>query len=84
MDDNDTKLDHRAMYYLGVLAERGSELVAGESVFPRGCGKTHTLALSQAGYLVGVSYLSANGLEEVRYQITDEGDAAWKAYRFIR
>jgi hypothetical protein len=83
MHDKETKLDHRAMYFLGVLAERATELVMREGMFPRGCGEAQTLALSRAGYSVNIPYFFADGREEVRYEITAEGQAAWKAYRFI-
>ncbi|PVE25260.1 hypothetical protein DC522_06960 [Microvirga sp. KLBC 81] len=82
MNDEEPKLDNRDMYLLGVLAERATELVVKESKFPRGCGEARTLALSRAGYLIGVPYRFADGTAEVRYEITLKGQAAWKAYRF--
>lgn len=83
MHDKETELDHRAMYLLGTLVERATELVVREGMYPRVCGEVQTLSLSRAGYLVGIPYFFADGREEVRYEITAEGQAAWKAYRFI-
>jgi hypothetical protein len=82
MHDEVTTLDNRDMYLLGVLAERATELIVKEGKFPRGCGEARTLALSRAGYLIGIPYRFADGSAEVRYEVTSKGQAAWKAYRF--
>jgi hypothetical protein len=82
MHEEVTTLDIRDMYLLGVLAERATELIVKEGNFPRGCGEARTLALSRAGYLIGIPYRVANGTSEVRYEVTSKGKAAWKAYRF--
>jgi len=83
MSDKETKLESRDMYLLGLLAERATELVVKEGNFPRGCSEVRTMALSRAGYLVGIRYGFADGTAEVRYEITSKGQAAWTAYRFI-
>jgi hypothetical protein len=82
MHEEVTTLDIRDMYLLGVLAERATELIVKEGKFPRGCDEARTLALSRAGYLIGIPYRIANGRSEVRYEVTSKGKVAWKAYRF--
>lgn len=82
MNDEETSLDNRDMYLLGVLAERTTDLVVRAGRIPRGCSETRTLALSGAGYLVSSPYRCADGTAEVRYEVTSKGQAAWKAYRF--
>lgn len=83
MNGEETSLDHRDMYLLGVLAGRVREPVVRGGKFPRGCGEAQTLALTRAGYVVGTHYRLADGTAEVRHEITSKGQAAWKAYRFI-
>lgn len=82
MNDEETELDHRDMYFLGVLAERSVNLIVREGKFPRGCGEAQTLALLRAGYLTSVPHHFSDGTAEVKYEVTFKGKAAWKAYRF--
>jgi len=37
MNGDETRFDDRAMYFLGVLAERVTELLVRDGKFPRGC-----------------------------------------------
>jgi len=83
VNDEETQLDHRDMYCLGVLAERSTDLVVREGKFPRGCGEAQTLALLRAGYLMSVLDHFADGTAEIKYEVTCKGKAAWKAYQFI-
>jgi hypothetical protein len=50
--------------------------------FPRGCDEAQAEALLRSGYLVRVSYGFADDSAGVRYEITPQGQDAWKAYRF--
>lgn len=79
MNEEETMLDHRDMYFLGVLAER----ILKDGKFPRGCGKARALALSRAGYLIGTPHRIADRTSKVRFEITANGQPAWKAYRFV-
>jgi hypothetical protein len=83
MNEEETMLDHRDMYFLGVLAERTTELIVKDSKFPRGCGEAQTVALSRAGYLIGIPHRVADRTSEVRFEITAKGQSAWKASRFV-
>jgi hypothetical protein len=65
---------------LGVLAEGVREHANGMVRFPRGCDEAE--ALLRAGYLASISYGSADGTAGIRYEITPQGQDAWKAYRF--
>jgi hypothetical protein len=82
MDDGETNLDHRDMYFLWVLAERAADLTVRGGKFPRGCGEAQTLALLRARYLMSIPQHLADGTAEVKYEVTLKGQAAWKAYRF--
>lgn len=79
---DETTLEDRDLYFLGVLAERASNLIVRNGKLPRGCRETQTLQLSRAGYLVSIPHRLADGTDAVRYEITPKGRDAWKAYRF--
>jgi hypothetical protein len=66
MHDEETPLDHRDIYFLGVLAARSTELIVKDGKFPRGCSEAQILALARAGYLVSIPDHPANGSGDVR------------------
>jgi hypothetical protein len=82
MNDEETMLDGRDLYLLGVRAEGAHEHAIGMGQFPRGCNEAQAEALLRAGYLVSISYGFADGTAGVRYEITPQGQDAWTACRF--
>jgi hypothetical protein len=83
MNGEETKLNDRDIYVLGVLAERLDGILIRTGKLPRGCDHAQMQALLQAGYVVETPHRFADGSQEMRYEITRKGIEAWHAHRFI-
>jgi predicted transcriptional regulator len=84
MSEEETKLNDRDIYLLGVLAECNDSRVIGTANLPRGCNAIQAQALVQAGYLLEIPQRLADGRHAAIYDITQKGIDAWKGYRFVR
>jgi len=73
MNHEETTLNHRDLYFLGVLAERSTELAMKDGKFPCSCGEAQAVALARAEYLVVTPERLADGTRGIRYEITPKG-----------